>query len=224
MLSKVLARGDAGSAQAFVFPDLAGYKPGVDLEPRHRSPDSGNDDSVELLEKLHQLESRTAAERREAFEAGKLQGDQQARAALQPVLERLNASIVEVLEMRPDLRRRAERDAVQLALLIAKRVLHRQLSVDEEALTAIARVAFERLTRSESYRVTVHPQFAAAVTSALSGSRGSSPGMSHVHIDPDPNCAPGTLIIHSAEGTIDASVDTQLEEISRGLTDRLAGA
>jgi flagellar assembly protein FliH len=119
--------------------------------------------------------------------------------------------------MCPDLRRRAERDVVQLALLIAKRVLHRQLSVDEEALTAIARVAFDRLTRSESYRVTVNPRFAAAVTAALSGGFGV-----RVHIDPDPDCAPGTLIIHSAEGTIDASIDTQLEEISRGLADRLA--
>jgi flagellar biosynthesis/type III secretory pathway protein FliH len=31
-------------------------------------------------------------------------------------------------------------------------------------------------------------------------------------------------MIHSAEGVIDASVDTQLEEIGRGLADRLAGA
>jgi flagellar assembly protein FliH len=121
--------------------------------------------------------------------------------------------------MRPDLRRRAEGDAVELALLIAKRVLHRQLSVDEGALTAIARVAFERLTRSESYRITVHPQFAAAVTAALPGAHAA-----RVQIDADPNCALGTLIIQSAEGTIDASADAQLEEIKRGLTDRLANA
>jgi flagellar assembly protein FliH len=108
---------------------------------------------------------------------------------------------------------------VQLALLIAKRVLHRQLSVDEGALTAIARVAFERLTRSESYTVTVHPQFAAAVKSALPGNQAS-----RVHIEPDPDCDPGTLVIHSAEGVIDASVDAQLEEISRGLTDRISSA
>ncbi len=90
--------------------------------------------------------------------------------------------------------------------------------MDEGALTALARVAFERLTRSESYTITVHPRFAAAITSALPGSHAS-----RVKIQPDPDCAPGTLIIHSAEGIIDASVDTQLEEISRGLADRLAG-
>jgi flagellar assembly protein FliH len=174
-----------------------------------------NDDAG-LRQKLQQLEGRTTVERREAFEAGKQQGEQQARAEIQPVLERLNASIVEVLAMRSDLRTRAERDTVQLALLIAKRILHRQLNVDEGALTAIARVAFERLSRAESYRVTVHPRFAAAVTSALPASH-----VSRVRIETDASCAPGTLIIHSEEGTIDASLDTQLEEISRGLTDRI---
>ncbi len=90
------------------------------------APDPEADhEAAALREKLHQLEAQSAAERREAFEAGRRQGDQQARAELLPVLERLNASIAEIVAMRPDLRRRAERDVVQLALLIARRVLHR---------------------------------------------------------------------------------------------------
>ncbi|MGA2711763.1 MAG: FliH/SctL family protein [Bryobacteraceae bacterium] len=222
MLSKVLSRRDAGTVQPIVFPVVtpgeAGFRSrtGRSLEEMQ---DQGGDETVDLREKLRQLEGRAAAERRDSLEAGRRQGDQEARAELVPVMERLNASIAEITAMRPDLRRRAERDVVQLALLIAKRVLHRQLSVDEGALTAIARVAFERLTRSESYTVTVHPRFAASIASALPGNQ-----ISRVHIEPDPNCEPGTLIIHSAEGVIDASVDAQLAEISRGLADRLAGA
>jgi flagellar assembly protein FliH len=225
MLSKVVGRADAGLLQGVVFPQVSGYGPGMDgrgssEESRDRSGKNGNDESGDvgkLRERLHHLESQSAAENRVAFDAGRQQGEQHARAELQPVLDRLNASITQVTAMRPDLRRRAERDVVQLALLIAKRVLHRQVNVDEEALTAIARVAFERLSRSESYRLTVHPRFVAALTAALPGNHAA-----RVQIDPDPGCAPGTLIIHSAEGTIDASIDVQLEEISRGLTDRLA--
>jgi flagellar assembly protein FliH len=222
MLSKVISRRNPANASPMVFRTLTGYVAesdilGTSAESGDRPGNHGKDDGAALRERLQQVESRNATERHEAFEAGRLQGQQQAGAELQPVLERLNASITEVLGMRPDLRRRAERDAVQLALLIAKRVLHRQLSVDEGALTAIARVAFERLTRSESYRVTVNPRFASAITAALPGNHAA-----RVEIDSDPGCPLGTLIIHSAEGTIDASVDAQLEEINRGLTDRLA--
>ena len=222
MLSKVLSRRDAGAVQAIVFPVVtpgeAGLRPraGNSLE---EAREQGSGDALALREKLHRFEYRAATERRDSLEAGRRQGDQEARAELLPVMERLNASIAGIIAMRPDLRRRAERDVVQLALMIAKRVLHRQLSVDDGALTAIARVAFERLTRSESYTVTVHPRFAASIASALPGNQ-----MSRVHIEPDPNCDPGTLVIHSAEGVIDASIDVQLEEVSRGLADRLAGA
>lgn len=216
MLSKVISRRDAGPIQPVVFPALA---PGSFLPAPRPGEDRENPDTAELRENLQQLQLRADADCRDAHEAGRRQGEQEAHAELAPVLERLNASMAEIVAMRSDLRRRAERDVVQLALLIAKRVLHRQLSVDEGALIAIARVAFERLTRAESYTVTVHPRFATAVASALPASQSA-----RVHIAPDPECAPGTLIIHSTEGVIDASIDVQLEEIERGLTDRLGGA
>jgi len=214
MLSKVINRRDAGRIEAIVFPALS---PGCVPSRSHtREPDGEQYEAAALRENLHQLQVRADTDRRNAHEAGRRQGDQEARAELQPAMERLNASIAEIIGMRSDLRRRAERDVVQLALLIAKRVLHRELSVDQGALTAIARVAFERLTRAESYTITLHPRFVPSVASALPASQAD-----RVRITPDPNCAQGTLIIRSAEGVIDASVDAQLEEIERGLTDRL---
>jgi len=157
-----------------------------------------------------------AAGKKEAFDAGLREGEQSARAALNPVLERMNASIAEMVAMRPDLRRRAEKDAVELSLQIARRVLHRDLNVDGNALNALARIVFDRLARTESWQLTVHPRFADAIRGALpAGSEG------RVRIEVDPSCAPGTLVVSSEEGAIDASVDSQLAEISRGLTDRL---
>jgi flagellar biosynthesis/type III secretory pathway protein FliH len=89
--------------------------------------------------------------------------------------------------------------------------------VDDSALTALARVVFDRLARAESYLVVVHPQFAAAVGAALRGNR-----TGQVRVEPDPDCALGTFIVRTGDGLIDASVEAQLEEIGRGLTDRLA--
>jgi flagellar assembly protein FliH len=224
MLSKVLSHRDsginAGRVQPMILPSIgSGAVARASTAGGSADGPQGAGEISALREKVRQLESRLAAERREGIETGRQQGEQQARAELQPVLGRLNQSILDIVSLGPDLRRRAERDVVQFALLIAKRVLHRELAVDEGALTALSRITFERLTRTESYTLTVNPRFAAAVTSALPGSHAS-----RVKIQPDPDCAPGTLIIHSAEGTIDASVDTQLEEIGRGLADRLAGA
>lgn len=213
MLSKVLSGRHTEKASAAVFP-IATVAP---ARPVHDTPDPNPGAAAAALrEQQRRLEAQHEAERRGIFEDAFRQGQQAAQAELQPVLLRLNASISELTSLRADLRRRAERDAVQLSLLIARRVLHRELVIDENALNAIARVAFERLTRSESYRVRVHPRFAPALASALPADQAA-----RVRIEPDPVCAPGTIVFQSAEGSIDASIDTQLEEISRGLADHL---
>jgi flagellar assembly protein FliH len=220
MLSKVLKGTDARQAPAMSF--SAALLPAAQLRPplsAHSASGerpSGAGDQSNLLEKIRTLEAEMAGARREAFDAGRQQGEQLARAALAPVLERLNASIAETVGMRPELRRRAEKDAVDLSLQIARRVLHRELSIDCNALNALARVVFDRLSRSESWQLTVHPQFADAI-------RGSLPAGSadKVRIETDPSCAPGTVVVRCGDGVIDASVDSQLAEISRGLTDRL---
>jgi len=210
MLSKVLPKSERGLAQPAIFPSI-GEPPAGPVQTKIPS----NADA-DLSARVQDLERRLQIERKEAFTAGLAEGEEKSRAELQPVLERLNRSVTETVTARSEMRRRAERDAVRLALLIARRVLHRELSVDEGALAAVARVAFDRLTRSESYRVVVHPRFAASVTGALPAGRSAQ-----IRVDPDPGCDPGTLIIHTAEGTVDASIDAQLDEISRGLADRL---
>src|SRR5690348_3508828 len=74
---------------------------------------------------------------REAHAAGVREGEaagqRRAAAELQPVIARLVRSIDEISGLRPRLRREAERDVVQLALAIARRILARELSVDPDA-------------------------------------------------------------------------------------------
>lgn len=229
MLSKVLKGAIARQAPAMAFAASAASANPLRQPSSSSSPPEGADgtgdqtipaDSVPSdpvpARKLRALEAGMAAAKRESFDAGYREGEQNARAALIPVFERMNASIAGVLSMRPELRRRAEKDAVELSLQIARRVLHRELSIDGNALNALARVVFDRLARTESWQLTVHPQFAEAIRGGLPAAAAE-----RVRIDADPSCAPGTLVVRSADGVIDASVDTQLAEIGRGLTDRL---
>ncbi len=212
MLSRVLS-GDAASAAG--LPDFPQVAPFAGEDPAAPKPQPAPE-SAEAFATIQRLEAELAAARRQAFEAGLAEGEKRARAEFEPVAARMNAAIAELAGMRSEMRRRAERDVVQLALLIAKRVLHRELSVDENALTALARVIFERLSRAESYKVTVHPRFAKAIAAAVPPAIAAK-----VRIEADSAREPGTLIVDSPEGVIDASIDTQLEEIGRGLADRL---
>jgi flagellar assembly protein FliH len=222
MLSKVLSGRETGRAQPLMFSAVSECRiePVTEKDPAESSADNpALEKEIRMLrERVFHLEGEVAAAKRDSFEAGRRQGDQQARAETAPVIERIAASLKELTGLRQEIHLKAEKDMVELALLIAKRVLHREISVDANALTALARVVFDRLVRAESWRVTVHPRFAAPIAAALTSGQ-----TSRVQIEPDPNCALGTLIVRSEEGRIDASVDAQLEEISRGLADRLTG-
>lgn len=214
MLSKVLKGDGARQLPAMAFASAAAVsQPARPLSSGHAG---GGEEQSALLEKIRALEAGLADTKRDAFDAGREQGEQRARAALNPVLERLSASIADVVNMRPELRRLAEQDAVGLSLQIARRILHRELSIDGNALNALARVVFDRLTRSETWQLTVHPQFADAIRDSLPAGSADK-----VRINVNPSCAPGTFVVRSADGAIDASVNSQLAEIERGLTDRL---
>jgi len=213
MLSKVLKGAEALRVQPMSFAHASGVGAPV---RRPAGAEPGAADETYLMEKIRRLEAEAAASEQAALERGRREGEEAARAAMAPVVERLNASLSDVMALRPELRRRAEKDTVELALKIAKRILHRELSVDVNALNALARVVFDRLARVESWQMTVHPRFADSVRGALPAGSASK-----ARIETDDACEFGTLRVRYEDGTIDASVEQQLADIGLGSADRL---
>jgi flagellar assembly protein FliH len=148
---------------------------------------------------------------------GEAAGKSRAAAEIQPVMERLARSIDEMGQVRARFRREAEGDMVKLSLAIARRVLRRELAVDPDAMHGLVLGALEKLQSQEICRVRVHPSHAAQLTAYLR----KAVTTSTVEVIPDSASEPGTVIFETERGNLDASVDSQLQEIERGLTDRL---
>ena len=77
--------------------------------------------------------------------------------------------------------------------------------------------ALEKLESREISRVRVHPSQAAAVTGFLRATAGGDA----VEVVADGRCDPGGVVFETPRGNLDASVETQLQEIERGLADTL---
>ena len=149
---------------------------------------------------------------------GEAAGRSRAAAELQPVIERLADTIQEIAGLRARLRREAEGDLLRLAAAIARRILRREIAVDPEAMHGLVLGALEKLQSQEIARVRVHPAHAALVSACLRQTVAGSP----VEVIPDPARGPGDVIFETERGNLDASVESQLREIERGLADRLA--
>jgi flagellar assembly protein FliH len=164
-----------------------------------------------------ECDGRVQAAQAAGFREGEAAGRTRAATEIQPVMERLARSIEEIGQLRPRLRREAEADMVRLALAIARRVLRRELAVDPDAMHGLVLGALEKLQSQEISRVRVHPSHAAQITAYLRKAVSSM----NVEVVADSAREPGTVIFETPRGDLDASVDSQLQEIERGLVDRL---
>ena len=158
---------------------------------------------------------------RHAYESGRREGGaeakRQAQSEVREVIERLAAAIAEVAGARHDTFRRAEADIVQLSIEIARRILHRELSLDISALDALIRAALDKLRSQEVFRVRVHPDQEQLIRACLQR-LGRDAG---IEVVGDRSQSPGGALFETSRGSLDASVDTQIREIERGLADRL---
>ena len=93
----------------------------------------------------------------EAIERGRVQGDASARQALnqhfETELARARRLMDELIAAGPKLRRHAEEDMVRLAVAIARRVLHREITVDGNVLLGLVKAAFSRIDQREIVQI-----------------------------------------------------------------------
>lgn len=164
-----------------------------------------------------EAEARARAAYNQGLAAGEAAALQRMQQKLDPVLNGLNAMIAELASSRKRLRAEAEDDAMKLAIAIARRVLYRELSTDPEAILGLVKAAFGKLNARETHRLRVSPADAAAIQEH----RAKLQLPPALEIASDGSLTPGSAIFETSRGDLDASVDTQLAEIDRGLTDVL---
>lgn len=227
MATRILHPAAAGAPQAFAWPQLG--PPAQDIEQQYLRPaapaaqDSpaaepdGAGPCMEEIEARHRAELESA--RRQAFQQGLEEGRRQAAEQLDASLARLARSVEEVAGLKPRLRAEAERELVAISLAIARRVLRRELHVDPDAVLGLAKAALEKAALREVTEIRLHPAHAPAVRAHLA--RIGAPQGIRVH--EDSSLEPGAVLVETARGAIDASLETQLDEIGRGLADALAG-
>jgi len=157
------------------------------------------------------------AAEQEAFAHGYAQGERAGLAAANADAEalqrRLTQSLDELIDLRARIVRQAERDMVQLALAIARRVALREVSLDRELLAAMARVALDRLSEASRVTIRVHP----ADLESLAAARHGDLAGDHVTLVADVRVGRGGCRLESECGTVEAGVDAQIRELGRAL-------
>lgn len=215
-------------ARRAVSPAVAAYDwdassnaggPAAAGEPSPMPPDLDARSAAAIDEQLKvEQQARLAALEREAFATGYAQGERAGLEAgntrAEAMLRRLAQTLDELRGLRATMIRQTERQMVDLALAVARRILRREASVDQDLIVAMARVALERLGESGSTTIRLNPEdYAQTVQRQADHWAGAK-----VTVVADPAVSRGGCMVESDFGFIDAGVEAQFEQIAQALT------
>jgi flagellar assembly protein FliH len=106
---------------------------------------------------------------------------------------------------------KVERDAVELALALAEKILAGALQAKPELVLTAVQGALRRITDRRRITVLVNPADLQIVQTAVGDLQAQGNGVELCDVQVDPRVQPGGAIVRTAEGEVDASVQTQLE-------------
>lgn len=207
--------GDAGFQPRPAAPNSP-RQPGAQAQRHESSGPAGP--SAEEIERM--IAARVRQARDEAHQQGEAAGRQKALAELEQMMNHMARSIETMAGMKTRLRQEAERDVVAVALAVARKLLRRQINVDEEAILGLVKAAMENASLREVTEIRVHPRFLSQLQNYLN----QIGAPQAIRATADATLELGAVIVETDRGSVDASLDAQLDEIGRGLTDAVTVA
>lgn len=158
-----------------------------------------------------------------ARKEGEREGERRARREFEQALKGERAQVAATIhQFRAECDRyfrQVEAEVVQLALSIARKVLHREAQVDPLLLTGIVRVAVQKLETGTRVKVMVNPADRPDWKRILGEVEGRGIAC---ELHEDVAVARGKCVLQTQMGSTELGIETQLKEIENGLFDLLA--
>jgi flagellar assembly protein FliH len=209
----------SSAADPFAFEQLAAPVPTVGEAAAEL-----DDETIATVRAAVQAEGARAAEatRAEARDQGHREGLEAAARELAPAAEALAAALEELVRERERCAEVLERQAVDLALQLAEKVICGALDAEPERVVDVVRGALRRLVERERVTVLVNPEDLELVREASGSLSGALGGIERLEIQEERRVPRGGAVLRTAAGEIDARVAEQLERAREVMASELA--
>ena len=160
----------------------------------------------------------------EAFNDGLREGKDLAERGLVNVFRALRASSETIHNLRDKIFRESEDEIINLIMLVARKVIINEVSQDRSILAGVVQNAIADLSSREEIIVRINPEDYLLITSGRDELLRKELLNEHLQLKPDPTIAAGFCLVDTAMGTIDASLDGQLDQLCRSLLEQRTAA
>ncbi len=188
-------------------------------------------DSFDGVEKDSLSEERLSDIERMAYEQGFHTGEKAGmKAGLESVrkesdsLIKTASCLIEKLEgLRQEITERSRKEILKLSLAIARKVVHAEITVNEEVIVSILKAAVKKLAVKDSVKVRLNPRDAEYISARKPELLAAMDGVKELAIEEDPLVPQGGCIVEAGLAEVDARLEQQLEEITAALLKGVEG-
>lgn len=176
------------------------------------------EDVEEEAEERETLEDRLARVEREAYEKGFEQGRKDGLALEKRQMEdtgkRFSDLMSEIRDLKPRLYREAEKDLLQLSVLIAGKIIRTEVKTNPEIIGRTIRAAMQHIADKTHIHIQIHPEDMEEVRRILPELSALSKG-GRFQVVEDPAVQRGGCALETGFGRINATLDDQLSMLEK---------
>jgi flagellar assembly protein FliH len=157
-----------------------------------------------------------AKARAEGLTAGRNEAAAEVRREAAPLIALLENLTKEFNACQQLYRGQMETQIPTLTVLLTKKVIQRELQLDRSTIVGIVRAALERVSGNRrELTLRLHPKDAEILISRRADLLEGLDKIEGIRFEGDPSITPGGCLVETANGLVDARLETQLEEATR---------
>jgi flagellar assembly protein FliH len=149
--------------------------------------------------------------RAKGYDEGHAQGLRDGLAETTAAALAFGEGLRELQQLRRQTAEEVERDAIELALALASKIVAGTLEAEPERVLDVVRGALRRIADRRQITLLVDPADLDVVNGGLAELQAQAGGIELCDIQADRRVGRGGAVVRTAEGEIDATVETQLE-------------
>lgn len=153
----------------------------------------------------------------ESYEKGFEEGKRQAERGLTNVFKALRDAVEDLVTLKEHVLRASEEDLLKLAVMIARKVIHQEITIDRLILAKVVTAAVSNASDRDELVIRLNPEDHRLVSAHKHLYLNGCSDDRFVELRADDVIPPGGCIVDTVMGEIDARTDSQVDEILRRL-------
>lgn len=171
-----------------------------------------------IKEKARDIEERAYIE---GFTQGERAGFESAKKKLELILNDFRQALLELDKIKKEISLNAEREMVELALAIARKIVCHEVSINKEVVLSVIKEALKKVVDHEKIKIRMNPSDLEFIKNAKFHFSNLVDNIESITFEEDETILNGGCVIETNLGDIDARIERQLRVVEEAFKSEL---